>query len=469
MAKIYMLYWFDTEDYVTPETDDALLRLAQILTKNGIRGTFKLVGEKLRMLERRGRNDVIDALRCHDIGFHCDTHSQTPMVPQYLEGMEMEDGAEEFIWREGRGLADIRRVFGHEASCYGQPGGTWAPQPHLSMRKMGMPVYLGEGSYVGIDSQQPYWLMGILSISRLGMEHEAAMDLSKNDLEGAKQHFLEIKKNAGDTPTLVNIAWHECEFVCPEFWDAVNFTRGEWRAPAQRVPAPMYSPAEVESRLHNFDLQARWLAEQPDIEFITANEAAMLFPDRTVGRMFNKEELQMIAKQLGEKLHWVEVAGTTISAAEALCLLCETAVGEGAVNKPIRNQFHLVLGPNTFVTLPATQKLSVGWNDLKPGAQQVLDAALCGGRLPAVVAVKGQDLALTDFASALARTATSTLAGKPGAVEVQAEPMATDRYAHFAPGAVGWIPFPEGLVIDKQIAITKAQMWTLKPAQFWCA
>jgi len=72
--RIDVILWFDTEDYLLPASDDAAKRVADILTERNIRATFKVVGEKARTLERRGRHDVIAALRKHDIGFHSDFH-----------------------------------------------------------------------------------------------------------------------------------------------------------------------------------------------------------------------------------------------------------------------------------------------------------------------------------------------------------------------------------------------------------
>src|ERR1700688_533919 len=69
-APVSVLLWFDTEDYLLPASDDAAKRLGEMLTERGIRATFKLVGEKARTLERRGRHDVIAALKKHDIGYH---------------------------------------------------------------------------------------------------------------------------------------------------------------------------------------------------------------------------------------------------------------------------------------------------------------------------------------------------------------------------------------------------------------
>ena len=61
--KVFVVFWFDCEDFVTPESDDALNRLAEILEANNVRGVFKLVGKKLRVLEKRRRFDVIEALK----------------------------------------------------------------------------------------------------------------------------------------------------------------------------------------------------------------------------------------------------------------------------------------------------------------------------------------------------------------------------------------------------------------------
>ena len=88
-APIYVTLWFDTEDYILPQDDDATKRLAELLTKLDVRATFKIVGEKARVLERRGRKDVIAALKRHDIGYHSNTHSQQPTVAVYLQHAAM--------------------------------------------------------------------------------------------------------------------------------------------------------------------------------------------------------------------------------------------------------------------------------------------------------------------------------------------------------------------------------------------
>ncbi|NLM79401.1 MAG: hypothetical protein GX173_15200 [Ruminococcaceae bacterium] len=75
-----------------------------------MRGTFKLVGEKIRVLEERGRQDILEALKQQGIGYHTDLHSQHPTVSEYCEPLGFSDGAALFEQREVRGLEDLRRI-----------------------------------------------------------------------------------------------------------------------------------------------------------------------------------------------------------------------------------------------------------------------------------------------------------------------------------------------------------------------
>src|SRR5437763_628929 len=138
-APVYVILWFDTEDYLLPADDDATKRLCEMLTKRGIRATFKLVGEKARVLERRGRTDVIAALKKHDIGYHSNFHSVHPTPTEYLADCGWLDGVEEFARREGGGAADVRRILGVPTlACYGQPGSSWGPQAVAGLSQIGI-------------------------------------------------------------------------------------------------------------------------------------------------------------------------------------------------------------------------------------------------------------------------------------------------------------------------------------------
>src|ERR1041385_3963945 len=156
---VYVILWFDTEDYLLPADDDATKRLCEMLSQRGIRATFKLVGEKARVLEKRGRHDVIAALKKHDIGYHSNFHSVHPTPSEYLADCGLLDGMAEFARREGGGAADVRRILGVKTlSCYGQPGSSWAPQTLAALNEIGVaprgvPCYVDEGTHVGLNEQ----------------------------------------------------------------------------------------------------------------------------------------------------------------------------------------------------------------------------------------------------------------------------------------------------------------------------
>src|SRR5689334_20095743 len=82
-SPVYLVLWFDTEDYIEPASNDAALRIANDLAGMDVRATFKVVGEKARALESRGRVDVIRALSAHSIGYHSNFHSIQPAPAVY--------------------------------------------------------------------------------------------------------------------------------------------------------------------------------------------------------------------------------------------------------------------------------------------------------------------------------------------------------------------------------------------------
>src|SRR5947209_9128563 len=223
--RVYVVLWFDTEDYILPADDDASLRLADWLSREGVRATFKVVGEKARTLERRGRTDVIAALKKHEIGYHSNYHSVQPSPAMYLSTLGWDEGVAEFDRRERPGFDDVKRIFGQAPSCYGQPGSSWGPQVFGGMKKWGMSIYLDAGNHVGLGNK-PYYYGGAFNMYKLAYQLRA--DLNKpGDLDKAEDRFLAARKEIlADGGGIISVFYHPCEFVHKEFWDAVNFRDG---------------------------------------------------------------------------------------------------------------------------------------------------------------------------------------------------------------------------------------------------
>ena len=134
MKQIKMLLWFDVEDYVTPESDDAFLRLLVMLDELGIRATIKFCTKKVELLKERGREDIFRYLPNHELCFHTTNHSVHPLPTEYLENYGFREGTEEFYRHEKAGFDWLTALIGQHPASYGHPGVAWAPQAFAAPR-----------------------------------------------------------------------------------------------------------------------------------------------------------------------------------------------------------------------------------------------------------------------------------------------------------------------------------------------
>ena len=79
-APTKVMFFFDTEDFTCDESNDAIRDTAKILTEDGVKGEYNIVGYLARELVRLNRRDVIDALKPHAIGTQTLKHSVHPTV-----------------------------------------------------------------------------------------------------------------------------------------------------------------------------------------------------------------------------------------------------------------------------------------------------------------------------------------------------------------------------------------------------
>ena len=166
-----------------------------MFTKRGVQGTFKIVGEKAKVLEERGRDDVILALSKNDIAYHSTWHSVHPTPSEYSRDLGWQEGVSEFSRREGVGLETVRRIFGVSSSCYGQPGGSWTPQSYAALRSFGIPLYLDVTSHVNLNDR-PFWYCGVLNILEMG-DCVMRTGWSDGEVKQACAKFDRVSQKAG--------------------------------------------------------------------------------------------------------------------------------------------------------------------------------------------------------------------------------------------------------------------------------
>jgi hypothetical protein len=464
--KVYVVLWFDTEDYILPASDDAALRIAEFLSGENIRATFKVVGEKARTLERRGRRDVIAALKKHEIGFHSNWHSVQPSPALYLSHLGWDDGVAEFDRREGPGRADVERVFGVAPSCYGQPGSSWGPQSYGAMRKWGMDVYLDAGRHVDLDGR-PCYYAGVFNLYKLTWTIRA--DLNKPEaLEKAQETFAAARKALlAEGGGVVSTVYHPCEFVHKQFWDGANFKQGanppreQWRLPAAKTAE------ETRVSYQIFDAYVRFMKRFDDVRFVTASEAARLYRDKSRGRRFGPADIRAIAAAVGADVGFQKHGDWVLSASEVFCLLNDY-VAAHAGGPPAEG---LELKATPYGPTGREPLLSeAAWTDASQFGRTSLDVAdylRKQGRVPTAVWLGSVPVPPEAYLRALAGVTLELLDGKPIPAKIEVRPARLAAARHVAEDDSSlwrWVIFPPGFRAPALMKLARQQAWTLKPA-----
>ncbi len=470
-APVYVILWFDTEDYILPASDDAALKIADFLTHENIRATFKVVGEKARTLERRQRTDVVEALKKHEIGYHANYHSVQPSPAMYLSTLGWDEGVAEFDRRERPGFDDVKRIFGKAPTCYGQPGSSWGPQSYGAMQKWGMEVYLDSGNHVRLDDK-PYYYCGILNLYRLAYVLRTNLG-GPNDLEQAEGKFIDARKKIqAEGGGIVSIYYHPCEFVHKEFWDGVNFRNGanppreEWKQP------PMKTPEESRVAYQTFEQYVRFLKRFPEVHFITASEAGRIWRDSARERKFTVAELKAIAAAVKPEVTFQRREDYTLAPSEIFVLLnafvAETAAGRGPAAIAFPGTPYGPSGP----AAPLAEAVTTDMNQFARTAADVADYIKRHGRVPTTVWLGSTPVPPESYLDALARVTVLITAGladgrrTPDLIEIRPARLAASTYvADDDPKKLwGWVIFPRGFRAPAMMELAKRQAWTLKPA-----
>ena len=119
---VSVVFSYDTEEYQAPWTDEATKVWTDLLTKHNLRGCFCIVGEKARVLRDRGRRDIIEALKAHEIDYHSNLHSVHPTHAEYLNELNWDDGVRRCLMEETAGILDLQDILGQRPIAYCNPG-----------------------------------------------------------------------------------------------------------------------------------------------------------------------------------------------------------------------------------------------------------------------------------------------------------------------------------------------------------
>jgi hypothetical protein len=386
---------------------------------------------------------VVRSLALHDIGYHSNFHSIPPAPSVYLRDLGYVEGAAEFERRERAGALDVQRIFGVRPSCYGQPGSSWAPQTNTALRRMGISVYLDEGSQVGLNSQ-PFWYGGLLYIYNMGrFTMRAPLDGAapmENSYERFDRAAAELAARGGG---VISIYYHPTEFVTTEFWDAVNFAKGadrervDWRRPRRRTEA------ESDRCYGILRAYVAHMKNVPGVRFATAREMLQLYGSPTTPPL-NRVR---IAEQMATKQTFLLTEQESLSAADMMLALL--GMDPQVVDGPATRIASTLRGE----TIPRAA--------LERAKADAVSFIRANQRLPAEIWIGSEKLSIGDFAATLAAyDGTSASAG------IHRASLEFETYFSTDPkGSFSWPIHPEGFSAPELLDLGRLQGWTLKPAR----
>ena len=274
--KTLVVIAFDVEDYVTPASegvDDIPMWLADIMTEEGVTGTFFVIGEKARSLEERGRKDVIQSMARHEIGSHTDLGSIHPTITEILENAGWDEGIAKMHKQESRGFRELERIFGKPATALGRHGGSYGPQLVAALAEMGAGLVY---SPVRLPGHNATWFCNTLNFygSYGGFDDAYYRD----DLFDPLLRDLEIRfpKDIKNVDVLTFFACHPCKIRTVQFWDFNYYTGANpgpelWKMPELRPAETMATARE------NFRRLMRFLKERQDIHISTFSDVMKEF------------------------------------------------------------------------------------------------------------------------------------------------------------------------------------------------
>jgi hypothetical protein len=354
----------------------------------------------------------------------------------YLRLLGLDEGAAEFERREGQGVRDLQRIFGVTPSCYGQPGSSWGPQSNLALRRLGIPVYMDEGSQVGLD-HQPFWFMGILHVFRLGPYSVRANLDDEGQLEETKRLFrarvAELKRRGGG---VLQTYYHPTEFVATEFWDAVNFPRGRYTPPGD-YRSPRLRSRESSERAYRIFLDFVRHAKSTGVRIATGRDWPQLM-ESPVRPLDAAQARRWLQESIG-------VRGAYSAADQLLAVL---GISPRLVDGPAQR-------------IASTLRAAALPRDLfERGKQDAAGYIERHGRLPSHVWFGAEYLSLADFAA--------TAAGDEGGAEVRVRRgvLTFERLVATDPRkAFQWAIHPETFEAPELLELGRLQAWTLKAAR----
>jgi len=462
--RTYVAVVFDVEDYISPvsdSVDEIPLWLAETMTEVGVTGTFFVIGEKARSLEVRGRQDVNDAMAGHDIGSHTNLGSIHPTVTEILEYANWDEGVQAMLENESIGFDELERIYKVPVSTFARHGGSYGPQLIYALGQMDKAyVY----SPFHLPKKHAVWYCNALNFH--GDYGNFDDSYFKDELFNPLLDSLE--KNFSEDIEGVDVisffACHPTKVRAEQFWD-FNFYEGANPDP-DSLEAPALRPAEsMITARKNFKRLMQFLKEQENIEITTYSDLKERFSYQP--ESIAKSDLRRVADAITSS--GKIVYDDLYSPAEVFTGLAQSLDAYAETGKvPGKLQRESPLGP--MIMPPAAPGISsLTLEQVYMLAALATDSLRNKGHLPSYLKVGDKAIGAGSLLQLFSAVYMDVSSGK----NLEAyEVLPFDSYPKENEEAIisevesykEWIVHRPDLDMSHLVALTRMQLWTMKPA-----
>ena len=287
-----VLFAFDTEDFTSPTAAAAILEEAKILEREGVKGAFNVVGLLAQQLESWGRQDIIEALKYHELGCHSYGHTLHPMLNEYTDIEDFDAAKKEVLRQESEALEMIAHATNGQkvyAAC--PPGNQKSYVGMYAYAQMGLPIYADtfcdtpDGQ--GVHYCNQYHVRYTFCMEQMQQMEPAQLPAILDEL--AKHHRAICYAHP-------NMALYK------EFWDAVNYQKvnkypfGQWEEGAR---LPEQATKDFYEKIRTL---VRLIKEDPRFEIICYSDLARQVQQEG-RRCVTTEDIPLLAQKLKENFY----------------------------------------------------------------------------------------------------------------------------------------------------------------------
>lgn len=456
---------FDTEDYISPESvgnDDLLKMLAEIMADEGIVGSFFLIGEKLRCMRDRGRDDVLAQLRRHHVGSHVNLGSIHPTLAERASEADWADGMARMAADEVAAIEEMGEVLGAEAFGYRQHGGSYAPQFVAALGRAGQTC---GNSPAELPKHNITWYCNALNFRPAYVGFQQYYFDRDKLLEREKEFYTFVEQ-------LKDYDWFEVFHSHPYMIKmdgslCKNYYRGIYTPPEQWQQLGVRPEYDEAALRENWAWHCQRLREDPNIEVKSIKELAQEFAKQAESA--DAREIAALAQMAADisEPFWTD----RFSGAEIIDLLARAYLHLRKTGElPAKLERRDVLGPSQMPLATPTARVLKS-QAIARIARGVEHAVRLTGAVPSrIFCAEGTlgSMGEVGLGTAL-RVLGEAVASKDASRDVT--PLPVDPYPSEGDAMVGriqrnrhWNPHRRDLDLTNISRHTALQSWTLKPA-----